>query len=652
MIHSPPAVGTTLTRCYFLPEKLERREVARQAGKPANLIPRPKGQPGRSSGYNLQDAMELSDDSEHYCRLYRIVKDVVHQFLPVTKTISQQDKTRVDATIVKIAKLAPYFARFAGYWPAHDMIRTYLLNMQTRRNKDLELEKKWMEGELGENDEAEDADAGTETLEMDGEDLEMDDMEEEEDEANDFADYSPWRTEETKSAKKNDAKQASKKAGKAVQPPRATLTAQTGKQKKTEQPLNSALVAKTNPKKRKNVEPPAEEPAAKKVKNTKPTPPSPPKKSLKPAPRQRKQVAKPTSLEWDDIPKMCPTVMCDDPLPETRNERILSLFVKRQGLISEVGSRGPGVSFTELQICAAITQEKHREKYIELDKQNQWPQIIDYNTVPARILKLKDSLLKMIQDPDVLQTSFIWKDFISRIDSQIFKFASSASKLAFTDALYGRRCGYYGPKGEFLINSTLLRILSKEEEALSYKLYDTLSRIIDEAPDTLKDFVAFILTPFTAALLIAEDRNISLEDATDVQDASNNFGDMMQPDDDDLTIEDLHRKNIRAMSNANNPFFSQPPRYRKPAFLGLQIETKPFEIESKQEVNSKSQLEESKPMPKGTGKPAPKPKNTTGKNKPAGKAKIPKKNPSQDNNVSTAGGYGTRSKSKMKSESE
>ncbi|KAJ7511064.1 hypothetical protein B0H11DRAFT_2183176 [Mycena galericulata] len=517
-------------------EKLERREVARQAGKPANLIP--KASP--------EDAMELSDDSEHYCRLYRIVKDVVHQFLPVTKTISQQDKTRVDATIVKIAKLAPYFARFAGYWPAHDMIRTYLLNMQTRRNKDLELEKKWMEGELGENDEAEGADAGTETLEMDGEDLEMDDMEEEEDEANDFADYSP------------------------------------------------------------------------------------------PGALKKRKVS--FRVESDD----------DD---------------EAEGILGKKNDAKQAVGH-----------------YIELGKQNQWPQIIDYNTVPARILKLKDSLLKMIQDPDVLQTSFIWNDFISRIGSQIFKFASSASKLAFTDALYGRRCGYYGPKGEFLINSTLLRILSTDEDALSYKLYDTLSSIIDEAPDSfdeyddtsnliaLKDFVAFILTPFTAALLIAEDRNISLEEATDVQDASNNFGDMMQPDDDDLTIEDLHRKNIRATGNANNPFFSQPPRYRKPAFLGLQIETKPLEIESQQEVNSKSQLKESKPKPKGTGKtkakpkgllslddflePAPKPKNTNGNNKPAGKAKVPKRNPSQDNNVSTAGGYGTRSKSKMKSESE
>ncbi|KAJ7474623.1 hypothetical protein B0H11DRAFT_1918332 [Mycena galericulata] len=66
---------------------------------------------------------------------------------------------------------------------------TYLLNIQTRRKKNLDLEKKWMEeGELGENDDVEDADMDTETLEMDGEDLEMDNMEEE-DEAIDSAEY-------------------------------------------------------------------------------------------------------------------------------------------------------------------------------------------------------------------------------------------------------------------------------------------------------------------------------------------------------------------------------------------------------------------------------------------------------------------------------
>ncbi|KAJ7983316.1 hypothetical protein DFH06DRAFT_1123311 [Mycena polygramma] len=47
-----------------------------------------------------------------------------------------------------------------------------------------------------------------------------------------------------------------------------------------------------------------------------------------------------------------------------------------------------------------------------------------------------------------------------------------------------------------------------------------------------KDLIAFILTPFIAALLIAEDRTIALSDAHDIRDQSNEFGDFMQPRDD------------------------------------------------------------------------------------------------------------------------
>lgn len=140
----------------------------------------------------------------------------------------------------------------------------------------------------------------------------------------------------------------------------------------------------------------------------------------------------------------------------------------------------------------------------------------------------------------------------------------------------------YGPKGEFLINSTILRMLARDddnEDELSFTLYTTLATIIDDNRDsfdkydetsnliTLKDFISFILTPFTASLLIAEDRDIDLSDATDVQDASNKFGDMCQPDDDDPSgvIEDLHRENIRAMRTQKTS--SQPPRYRKSAVV-------------------------------------------------------------------------------------
>lgn len=62
-------VIVSFTGPLLLPEKLTR-EAARKADKPERLIPRPKGQPGRSSGYNLQEAMGLEEDSTHFCRLH------------------------------------------------------------------------------------------------------------------------------------------------------------------------------------------------------------------------------------------------------------------------------------------------------------------------------------------------------------------------------------------------------------------------------------------------------------------------------------------------------------------------------------------------------------------------------------------------------
>ncbi|KAJ7934027.1 hypothetical protein B0H13DRAFT_1855500 [Mycena leptocephala] len=105
------------------------------------LIPRPKGQAGRSGGYNIQDAMGLSEDSARYNQLFRIVKDYTKRYLSVFDTISDQDKTRLEKTKVKIAKAALYFSKFQGLWPIHDIIASYLLGMQTRRRSDMRLEK-------------------------------------------------------------------------------------------------------------------------------------------------------------------------------------------------------------------------------------------------------------------------------------------------------------------------------------------------------------------------------------------------------------------------------------------------------------------------------------------------------------------------------
>ncbi|KAJ6623885.1 hypothetical protein B0H10DRAFT_2213259 [Mycena sp. CBHHK59/15] len=55
------------------------------------------------------------------------------------------------------------------------------------------------------------------------------------------------------------------------------------------------------------------------------------------------------------------------------------------------------------------------------------------------------------------------------------------------------------------------------------------------------------------------------KEGIDPRDASNAFGALMQPDNDDADgmIDDLHRANIQAMKSSSNSFFAQPPRHWK-----------------------------------------------------------------------------------------
>ncbi|KAJ7930299.1 hypothetical protein B0H13DRAFT_1858928 [Mycena leptocephala] len=416
--------------------------------------------------------------------------------------------------VCQIAEAAPYFSKFEGLWPVHDMIAGYLLNAQTRRRKDLRLEKLADGGDTG-GDDGDDEMTVSFRVESDSDDMEV------------------------------------KETG--------------SKRKSTKYPVDPPLSKKVEYKtrsKRESTEDLVDLP--------------PPKKAPIRAAKASKKAS--PALTWSDIPSTCPTVMCEEEVPEQPNPCILSLFVKHQELVEQVGLSGPGVAFLNLQICAAITQENRRDQVSALGRQNDWPRQIDYATLPERILKLRKQVLEIIQDETVLRELPVWQDFLRNIDHKIFQFSDSRSKLAFTYALYGRRCGCYGPRGEFLINSAIIRLLSGDDvDSLSTTLFDTLHAIVladatllDPYNETsnlieLRDFISFILTPSVAALLIAEDMDIPMDKAHDVRDDSNEFGDVMQPDDDGDggILEDLHRANIRAMKGSHNAFFSHPPRHRK-----------------------------------------------------------------------------------------
>ncbi|KAJ6535684.1 hypothetical protein B0H19DRAFT_1241111 [Mycena capillaripes] len=251
--------------------------------------------------------------------------------------------------------------------------------------------------------------------------------------------------------------------------------------------------------------------------------------------------------------------------------------------LEKVERLGPGVSFLELQICAAITQEKKHDQYAALGQQNNWPDTIDYTNVRDRILGFHGRLPRMIQNPIILKKSSVWSNFLNEINYQILKFsASSIQKMSTYGAVY-----------------TTMRLELITDERDGFNDYDKTSNLID-----LNDFVLFIVTPFIAALLIADDRVFTVEEAHDVREKNSTFGDVMQPRDADrdgeidlLHLEIIHTNppltppktepDVKQMKTMSNPVAISVADFKEPGMKEKKPKAKPIPP-SKQTVRQKT----------------------------------------------------------------
>ncbi|KAJ7277812.1 hypothetical protein C8J57DRAFT_1222600 [Mycena rebaudengoi] len=428
-------------------EKLKRNaQRAKAKHKSPPLIPRPQGQIGCGK-LNLREAMGLLDDKNRYNRLY------VHISLDVQRTISKQGHNKVNVALNLLAERAPYFRRFQGYWPAKAMMSGYLINLQARRKKDAKAEEKasgkkrglmqeegaWKKKRKA-NDENEEED-GEKKRKREGrrrrrrmEALNQEptkifeilsDAEDDEDEEDDPP---PPRKTSKKLRVESDDEASSDEVPEPIRnrkrkPGDAPAGAPAAKKPKT---LVQMTPMKTKPKTPSKTAVPNS--AKSKIAARKPTP----------APPRRKTPATTSaSLSWSDLPDMCPAVYCKHKLPTKPNKCILSLFTKRDNLLST----GRFIGWLDLQLCGAITDEKERELCAELGKERSWPLEIDFASVHARILDLDEPLMMLLADPNVLRESEAWDRFLANIDYKIFKFCASESKQVFPDVVAGAHCG-------------------------------------------------------------------------------------------------------------------------------------------------------------------------------------------------------------------
>ena len=134
----------------------------------------------------------------------------------------------------------------------------------------------------------------------------------------------------------------------------------------------------------------------------------------------------------------CPEDGCVDILQGAPSEHLESMFQKFSSIRSgkEVGT--PLV--LSLLICQAIKEEMRFPMLKALGEQSGWPQYINFEGIPKRIMTLKDEINGFLKNEIILGTSFAWYTFVKDVTSGgmgLAKYASSSEATRFSVAGMG-----------------------------------------------------------------------------------------------------------------------------------------------------------------------------------------------------------------------
>ncbi|KAJ6457508.1 hypothetical protein C8R47DRAFT_1247231 [Mycena vitilis] len=601
-------------------ENLEK--AARKRKHRETLIPRPKGQAGRSAehgGYNLQIVMGLDGDDEQYNRLHRMVKRYIHEYLSTRRHNDERAEQEAKSQAVPAGRQEPArkkgkTTRFAqsddedededelvAAVPkkkkfAAKPIRATESDNETDENTSKNIANKKVKRTTASRTVLSDSDSegvNVESSKSKGPKPVVSSDENDSDDAQDLKKLI-GRSGALKTTSKPNKTTVKGKAGTAknieeggsdlefpyslfgadeeYSPWESDDAMAPSKPGKENKPL-----PKTN--KRKSVSPLPASPAKKRKteaapRQNLPTPPPSKRKAIKPAGADSTSDDDQANvLTWNDLPKNCPATMCSDRLPSEPVPRILSLFNRLRTLTDTGGPSAKGVYFIHLEICQAITLEKRRKTILRLGKERRWPEEMDWDSIQYRIAAFKPEIVRLFKNSARLEANPIWRSFLLDINYELLEFCQSHTKQEFKAALMGKRCGYYGPQGEFLIYSCLLRLLSEldeDEDLLEVRLTATIHAIVVEGVDSESfhyddndiltanylcpdDFIRFILVPYVASALILEDQHWlqNLQDASFERQNSQEYGELVFPENIEGDLLDrIHQQNT-VVVNAN-----------------------------------------------------------------------------------------------------
>ncbi|KAJ7871079.1 hypothetical protein B0H13DRAFT_2350087 [Mycena leptocephala] len=519
----------------------ELAEVRAKQPSKRKLIPRPQGQAGRSkNGYNLQAEMRLSGDSGRFQRLSRLVRSYTNEYLPTGKTISQQEKPKLEKTIKLIQHELKYFQRFQGAWPIKALIKQYLQNCQDKRKRTISntAHPKARAGEDLDDDYGEwnggfdDHDAAFDEVYLDDplcddeyqnssfsqthlDDADWGDLVDNPDgtkahsHSSNKENHEPEETFEHKpKIEKRGKKQPRNVVVGSMPPSPAAKRKAPLFTDDPEQPIkrfrkimtaNPPTASKPTAPKRKVLEAPVFSPSSTK------------KSESKPASRQihRKSTAP------DDLPG------------------IFFLFSEQRDLLAKDSKNTAGYRTVTSQICEHIK----RENLSTLAQVRGWPTSVDFDGIPERVLAMQNNILGLARDSDELGGNPIWLAFLKYIKYHVYSF--SARPDSFPDAMQrSNLCGYFGQKGKQIITEVVEGVLSQNtgpDQILHTiaSLVDT-PRQWDETDDDTAliseaDFVDHILVPYLTVCLVSDDLQINFPSAMKVLEESDTFSKLFNP---------------------------------------------------------------------------------------------------------------------------
>ncbi|KAJ6545559.1 hypothetical protein B0H19DRAFT_1167975 [Mycena capillaripes] len=295
-----------------------------------------------------------------------------------------------------------------------------------------------------------------------------------------------------------------------------------------------------------------------------------PDQEIEPGGSKKKVACSASSLKQNlDIPTTCP--ICPDSLPEVNLSILLT-----------PGHQARQLEQIDGDICGQITWEQKQDHLRRIGRKNGWPFSLDFNSIITQILVTR--YVATIQVGTVLQHGSEILDLVSDeyelSKNGMGRFGGEEDPENYEYAKLRARCGYLGPQGAHLILSTICRIFAHSFADLRTKLSITVDRLIARQPKDfdhprsglrpalvlpIEHFIEFVLIPHVAVCLIAEDMEVSYENALDIKDASADFGDMFHWDINTAQVQDLDQANIDAVGDRSLPTTPEraSPRIKK-----------------------------------------------------------------------------------------